>query len=247
MKNIQVSLITKLSGFLIILGFFNTITKAQTSVQFRASDSLLVTADLYMEHPSYPYILLFHQQQSSRGEFRSIAPKLNKLHYNCLAVDLRVGEDAKFIKNETAQRAKSAQMVDAQKDIIGAINYIKHRAENKKMVLFGSGFSSALCLRAGEKYKSIEAVVVFSPGNFFENQFTISEIVKNYKKPIFIACSKDEASYTNGLFSVLNDKYKYFFVPQSGDGDYGAKALWNDSDSFNAYWLNLLQFLRKQN
>jgi hypothetical protein len=68
-------------------------------VTFIASDSLRITADLYLNNYNYPFILLFHQNGYSRGEYAEIAGKLMNLGYNCLAVDLRSGGKVNYVKN----------------------------------------------------------------------------------------------------------------------------------------------------
>ncbi|MGY8687411.1 MAG: hypothetical protein ACKVHP_06705, partial [Verrucomicrobiales bacterium] len=79
-------------------------------VSFDSQDGLEVTADLFMAHenPETPFILLFHQAGFSRGEYREIAPRLNQLGFNCMAIDQRSGNAANGVTNETAQRAKAA-------------------------------------------------------------------------------------------------------------------------------------------
>ncbi|WP_424352380.1 hypothetical protein, partial [Lutimonas sp.] len=63
------------------------------TINFKASDGVTVTADLYMPHKtSAPFILLYHQAGYSRGEYLSIAPQLNAMGFNCLAVDQRSGD-----------------------------------------------------------------------------------------------------------------------------------------------------------
>ena len=94
----------RLSLYFIFL-FLGLTASAQEKVSFFSEDSLNITADLYLNDYLNPFILLFHQAESSRGEFKNIAPKLMKLGYNCLAVDLRSGEKSNYIKNETAYRA----------------------------------------------------------------------------------------------------------------------------------------------
>ena len=69
-----------------VLSAFNVIRKE--TVVFHSADSLQITADEYIIAKENPYILLFHEQGSSRGEFESIAERLCKMDYNCLAVDL---------------------------------------------------------------------------------------------------------------------------------------------------------------
>ena len=81
---------------------------APEKVSFTAKDGLEVSGDLYAPHKEKetPFIVLFHQARSSRGEYAEIAPRLNKLGFNCLAVDQRSGGDfAKTFTNETHARA----------------------------------------------------------------------------------------------------------------------------------------------
>ena len=75
-------------------------------VTFESEDGVLITADHYLINQEYPYIVLFHQAGSSRGEFNEIAEKLMMLRYNCLAVDLRSGDNSNFVKNETAVKTR---------------------------------------------------------------------------------------------------------------------------------------------
>ena len=64
----------------------------KSKVTFFSSDSLSITADHYFSKKTNPCILLFHTENSSRGEFDSIAGRFARMQYNCLAVDLRSGE-----------------------------------------------------------------------------------------------------------------------------------------------------------
>jgi alpha-beta hydrolase superfamily lysophospholipase len=80
---------------------------AQEKINFTASDHLKISADLYLKDQTLPFIILCHQANSSRGEYFEIASRLQKLGYNCLAIDLRAGESMNYVKNETAERAKN--------------------------------------------------------------------------------------------------------------------------------------------
>ena len=95
--------------------------KGQEKVSFFSEDSLKITADLYLKDYNLPFILLFHQEDASRGEYNEIATRLEKLDYNCLAVDLRAGEKMNYVQNESAERAKSGRkphtLSDAKRDI----------------------------------------------------------------------------------------------------------------------------------
>jgi hypothetical protein len=75
---------------------------SQKKITFKASDGLQITADLYILNPSEnSFIILFHQARWSRGEYLEIAPKLNKLGFNCMAVDQQSGGEINNIVNET--------------------------------------------------------------------------------------------------------------------------------------------------
>ena len=81
-------------------------TMAQQKISFPAKDGIEVTADLYFLASDKPYVILLHQARYSRGEYIEIAPKIVNLGYNCIAVDLRSGNEVNGVVNETAKRAK---------------------------------------------------------------------------------------------------------------------------------------------
>ena len=114
--------------FVLLISVVGTLSlQAQTArrVKFPSKDGVTITADMYEANPDYPWIVLFHKAQSSRGEFQRIAIKLNKLELNCMAVDLRSGKEANFIVNETYVLAKNTELgteyLDAEIDMRAAI------------------------------------------------------------------------------------------------------------------------------
>ena len=139
---------------------------AQEKVTFQSSDGLTITADNYVSSTQNPYIILLHQAGYSRGEYREIAPKLIKLGYNCLAVDLRSGKEVNFIENETASLAKKNNLpcsyLDAFPEIHAAIDFVKQRS-TKPIVLWGSSYSASLSLMVAPEELKVGALVVFSP------------------------------------------------------------------------------------
>ena len=80
---------------------------AREPLTLKAADNLPVSADVYRADakPDAPWIVLAHQAGSSRGEYRTIAPRLNKLGFNAIAIDQRSGKAFAGVRNETAQRA----------------------------------------------------------------------------------------------------------------------------------------------
>ena len=131
---------------ILFLLFFNlTLSLAQSdagfigeTINFKADDGITVTADLYMEHESdAPFIILYHQAGYSRGEYREIAPKLNALGFNCMAVDQRSGDQVNGVINQTHKEAlaanKPTKYLDALPDIEAAYLYVKFSVKPEKL------------------------------------------------------------------------------------------------------------------
>ncbi|QQS52541.1 MAG: dienelactone hydrolase family protein [Bacteroidota bacterium] len=221
---------------------------AQQKVTFYADDSLKITADLYLIGFEKPFVLMFHQAGSSRGEFSEIAPKLMKLGYNCLAVDLRSGEKSNFIKNETALAARAQKIpnrfIDASKDIDAAVNYVL-RYNHQPVILFGSSYSASLALMKAKHSNRVRSVIAFSPGEYFRPELVVREEIAGLDVPVFIAVSEIEYSYVNELSSQVATGKRVIFKPSLTRGVHGAKALWESNEGSSEYWLNLTHFFRK--
>jgi pimeloyl-ACP methyl ester carboxylesterase len=221
---------------------------AQEKVTFFAADSLKITADLYLKDYNLPFILLFHQDDASRGEFKEIANRLLNLNYNCLAVDLRVGDKINYIQNETAERAKSKgqpqNFIDVEKDIDAAIKFVS-KFNRKPVILFGSSFSASLCLVVAKDNNQIKAVIGFSPGEYFRPELVVKDKIAGLKIPVFISSTELEYEYILHLMTGVSDEYKTIFKPKSSKGVHGAKTLWKLSESSDECWLELLLFFKK--
>ena len=224
------------------------ILSAQDRVSFKAADSLEIIANLYEIDPDYPYIILLHQGNSSKGEYRDIAVSLLKLKYNCLAVDLRSGWLINFTPNETAQNArrtkKSTEMIDADKDILAAIDFVTKRSD-KKIILFGSSYSASLALKIGKTNPLVKAIIAYSPGEYFKKKFVLHDVLQNIDKPIYVAGSQLEYPYLQKLTELVPKRNLVVFQPQNDIGDSGAKSLWKSKEVSKEYWLSLLMFINK--
>lgn len=221
---------------------------AQQKVSFLAEDSLRITADLYLEDTRLPFILLFHQGDASRGEYKEIAVRLTKLGYNCLAVDLRSGNKINYTINETAQRAKEGNfnrtMLDAAKDVKAALHFVQ-KYNTEPPVLFGSSYSASLCLLEARHNQHIKAVVAMSPGEYFRPGVIVKEEIKGITQPLFVSATNLEYDFIKEMLSQVPDEQKYIFRPASGRGEHGAKMLWKSGESSDQCWLELLFFFKK--
>jgi len=223
-------------------------SSSQQIVNFKAADSIPVTADLYRSGNSGSFILFFHQEDASRGEFSEIAPKIKNLGYNCLAVDLRYGNKFAYVKNETSEHLKSigitAKPYDARKDIEAAINYA-FSISHKPVILFGSSYSASLCLLAGKKNPKVRAIIGFSPGEFFAPGIMVRDSLGAYDKIVFLASTPEESKYVEELARAIPAVSKTIFTPSNGKGEHGAKSLNKTCSSSNEYWLALSLFFRE--
>jgi dienelactone hydrolase len=234
--------------FILYFVFCYNLLSAQEKVSFQAEDGLQVTADLYQVNPKRPYVILLHQAGYSRGEYKNTARKIVKFGYNCLAVDLRSGGEVNYIQNHTAlvavQKGYSTDYLSSLKDIEASIKWVKKRNE-KPVVLFGSSFSASLSLLLAKDNPDIDAVIAFSPGEFFEPEINIKAEIKDLKKPVFVAASKREEPYIKEMFRFVPSTNKTIFAPEKGPGEHGSKSLWNSNPTSKEYWLALTMFFSK--
>lgn len=155
------------------------------TVAFPSADGLEITADLYRGAGSEaPTVLLFHQSQSSRGEFRQVAPRLQALGYNALAVDLRWGGARDGVVNETAVRYGTPDLVpriesgeespwpiiDASyDDMVASLRWLDGEGYTGSRFALGSSFSAMLVYRLGAE-EDLGGVLAFSPAEYDEER-----------------------------------------------------------------------------
>lgn len=233
-----------------ILFFFILSLNAQKTVHFNASDGIKITADLYMtSNTNAPFIILYHQAGYSRGEYRNIAPKLNELGFNCMAIDQRSGKEVNGVINETHLEAlklnKPTEYVDAIPDVEAAYQYVKLGIKPNKIIIWGSSYSAALVFFLGSAhYNGVDGILAFSPGEYFKiNGKEIKSYASKVECPIFITSAKNEEEQWKGIYNAVK-KEKKSFLPQT-KGKHGSKALWKDNNSHEAYWNAVKSFLLK--
>lgn len=221
------------------------------TIQIESTNGLTINADLYLlQDSTKPFIILFHQAGYSRGEYRPIAPRLNQLGYNCIAIDQRSGESVNDVINETAKSAKELSLktdyISAFPDIEASLKYTHENFKPNKVIIWGSSYSASLVLIMASKYKKeINAVIAFSPGEYFTYE---GKMIKEYSKqiscPCFITSTKDESSSLTEIFNNINCTTKIMYVPE-GKGKHGSSALWSNQSENEKYWKVLIEFLQQ--
>jgi len=229
-------------------------TTAYETITFASTDGLKITADLYQPHSAdqTPWIVLCHQAGWSRGEYREIAPKLGELGFNCLAMDQRSGGAVNQVENETAKIAKrlgkGTGFVDAEQDIVIAIEFIRKKHATGKLLLWGSSYSSALALRiAGEQPKLIDGVLAFAPGEYFgrfgKPDNWIAQSAAKITVPTLITSAKNERPRWQAIYAAIPGDNKVQFLP-STPGKHGSRALWSRFSDSQDYWKVVTAFLQ---
>ena len=218
-------------------------------ITFPSLDSLPISANLYHKSNEVPIIVLCHQARFNKYEYNGIAKKLMDKGFNCLAIDQRSGGGIVEEINETNLEAKKRNLpvdfLDAEKDIVAAVNFAAKKY-NKPVILWGSSYSSALALYLGCENKNVKAIVAFSPGNYFDKELgKLAKKMEKCEKPFWLTSSKEEAPELKKMLSVLKlKKNQTQFVPDSA-GFHGSRALWISSENNEEYWKAINEFLEK--
>ena len=256
-RSIRFSVVILLASF---FGSCASAVQAQESTAYKtltfdSKDGLKVTADLYAPHEdaATPFIVLCHQAGWSRGEYREIAPKLNKMGFNCLAIDQRSGGKINNVLNETNTAAKKKRLateyVDAQQDIVAALNFVKKDKASGQVILWGSSYSAALALViSGENPELVDGVLSFAPGEYFarsgKSKTWVAQSAAKIADPVFITSAKNEAKNWKAIFDAIEVKTKQKFLPKT-KGNHGSRALWSEFDDHGDYWESVSGFLKQ--
>ncbi len=239
---------------MLLLATFLTSSMAQNpeTIHFASVDGLELSADIYITNPdkSTPFIVLFHQAAWSRGEYLETAPRLNKMGFNVMAVDLRSGGAVNGIENQSHKKAKEAKLLTtyahAYPDIGAAVDYARAHYADAQLIILGSSYSSALVLRyAGDNPEAIDGVISFSPGEYFasygKSDHWIVDAVVNIIVPVFITSAKNESSNWQPFYDAIKSN-KVSYLPKTS-GNHGSRALWSQFDDSEGYWQALGKFL----
>ena len=224
------------------------VLEVPTKVTFPSLDKLTVTANLYYSADNKKgFIVYCHMAAFNKSEYRTIARKLFDEGYNGLAVDLRSGDATSGYDNETRleadKKGKETGFLDAEQDMIAAVNYI-YKEYNTPVILWGSSYSASLALKVGKNNDHVKAILAFSPGEYFEaDSLSIKTQIRDVNKPMFITSSREEVA--DGLIKIIDvvgPSYVTHYRPK-GKGEHGSMCLWQDSPDQLEYWKAVDAFL----
>jgi dienelactone hydrolase len=207
-------------------------TDAFEALKRKMRDGITMTADHYKvaafdeavgtEEVRRPWgiVVALHQDRASRGEYRGVAPELNQLGLDVLAVDLRAGARRFMVDNGTArsfadQMATTAKPKDAYDDVDFAVRWARELFPDGPLILFGSASSGALALvYTSRKEDSIDGVFTFSPGEYLEG-WSVQEEAGKIQVPVYVTCGRGarEISFAQRAVALIDKKNLTSFYP----------------------------------
>ena len=219
---------------------------AWTPVTFKAADDLTIFGRRYDAAKPKAVILLFHQAESSKGEYTEIAPKLRDAGYTAIAIDQRSG--GKFYgDNETvALLGKSADFLDTKPDLQAALNL----AGNLKLpvILWGSSYSSSLVFPlAVENPGKVKAILAFSPGEYFPDKALVKTAAAKVDVPVFVTSASDpkEVAEAKTIVAAVPGGKAEQYVPAAAAHGSSMLIAGKDSKGTEANWAAVMAFLKK--
>lgn len=237
----------RLCFHMLLLSCLTTVVWAQKAVTFKAADGLKVHADYYASEADGPLIVAAHQAGWSRGEYAETARWLNKQGFAVLAVDARSGGEVNGVINLTHQGAKkrglATEYLDAKQDLEAALKFARESYKPTALYLLGSSYSASLALLiAGERKLDIDAVIAFSPGEYFADKQLIQRAATDIAVPAFITSARGEGDYWQPIAAKIDAQHRNTFLP-SKEGDHGSRALWSSKAASQLYRGALRAFL----
>jgi dienelactone hydrolase len=216
------------------------------SVTLTAADGVKVAGVYTSVDKPKALILLFHQADSSKDEYATIAPRLATWGYASLRIDQRAGGKL-FGTNETVKElGRSTTNYQAKPDLNAALAW----ARDKKLpvILWGSSYSASLVfLLAADYPDQVKGVIAFSPGEYFDNKTLVRDAAAHVKAPVFATSAKDghEIDEARAILAAVPGQ-KDQFVPKLG-GVHGASTLLRakNPDGSEPAWSAVLAFLQK--
>lgn len=215
-----------------------------------AADKVKVFAEYYGDaDKSRPIVLLFHQASSNAGEYAAIAPRLNALGFNALALDQRSGGPGWGRDNQTAKALRgNAGFEQALPDLEAALDWARSDGRTGKVIVWGSSYSASLVFVLAAKHSErVAGLLAFSPGEYFGGRSTVRSAAAKVNAPIFVSSASDpgEIAEAKAIIDAAPATLKVQHRPKSGT--HGSSSLRADRNPSGASenWQAVEAFLAK--
>ena len=233
----------------ILLCALPAVAGSAEEIWLTAADGVQIRGDLYLldkeSRGTAPTILLFHQAGSNRGEYASIAPRLNELGFNVLAIDQRSGGDRWGYQNETVDKlGESTDYLDALPDLVAALKWASEFDSTGKTLVWGSSYSAALVFLLAAEHDGIDAVLSFSPGEYLgSGKDEVATAARKVKQSVIVLTPAGERGRAEPVFEAVAAEKKRFVIPDRAvhgssmlvpDRNAGAADIWVEVEKFLA-------------
>jgi alpha-beta hydrolase superfamily lysophospholipase len=241
-------------SFAVVIVGFSALTSfasaAPEPVTLTASDGVKVFGVYYgTADKSKPIVLLFHMAGANAAEYESIAPKLNALGFNALAIDQRSGGTAFGSANKTVKTlGHSTGYRPVLSDMQAALGWARAN-DSGKIIVFGSSYSASLVfLLAAQNPGKIAGLMAFSPGEYLGGAHTVRDAAAQLNDiPVFVTSASDrgEIAEARAIIDAVPSKTKTQFIPKRAP--HGASALRADANprGQSDVWAAVERFLAK--
>lgn len=222
-------------------------SQLNSTIEIKTGDGVEIAGDLYLTgDPDSPFILLFHQARSNRGEYLEIAPRLVENGFSCLAIDQRYGGENWGMQNLTAEKyGENETYIGALPDLRAAVAWKKGESYSGKTIVWGSSYSAALVFLLAAEEREIRGILSFSPGEYFDDKDRVRRNASKLNIPIFITGGTSEQEVAKGemIYASLTGEHKIYHRPKNGV--HGSSTLMENRnpDGYQENWDAVLQFL----
>lgn len=224
---------------------------AAEPVTLTAADGLKVFGTVWRaERPRPPFIVAFHQAESSAAEYEPIAPRLVAAGFSVLAIDQRSGDGAFGGTNRTAAAlGRAAEYEEALPDLEAALAWARREAKGAPVVVWGSSYSASLVfLLAATHPADVSGVVAFSPAEYLPDKRAVRTAAAKVKVPVYIdqASARDEIAASTAILKAVASAEKQQLV-STAKSTHGSSTLRTDANPTGAemHWPPLLRFLSR--
>ena len=195
--------------------------QAPQPVTLTAPDGVTVYGTYYPVANARAVILLFHQAGSSKDEYTTIAPQLQRAGFAALAIDQRVGGSLYGTNQTMAAYKGKTDYLGALPDLEAALAWAKDKAQGRPILLWGSSYSASLVfLVAASKSAegSVKGVLAFSPGEYFDDKTMVEKAAAKLTLPVFVTSANtlQEEQEAKAILSATKSTDRQQFSPKAG-------------------------------
>lgn len=186
-------------------------------VRFETDDKLPITLVASYTAPAAktgsrraPMAILLHMYDEDRSSFDPLVPALHATGFAVLAVDLRGhGESVEPASLKLADRAddRDARLFrDMGKDVEAAYRWMARRSDVDpgRFVLVGASVGGSVALEYAARDKSVDGVVILTPGMDYMGLDSRAAARKYGSRPILMLAAKEELGDADDLARTLS-------------------------------------------